>query len=183
MAGSVCQIVHKNHQCSDSGEIAGPGEADKDDCDDVMSQHLVEVLASGLQEMRNRHTIVEPQRYHVVPPDFVVELVRELQKHVFDIVQPDLVIAHKKAKSHNEGVEAQLPQGLQTLGVRVDSVHRQTCSEPSLHLSVVVPRCLHRALVNHPFRNSVFVSSVRGFQDGVWNDISGSHVPDAEMGY
>ena len=37
------------------GEVAGPGEADEDDCDDVMSQHLVEVLAPGLQEMRHLH--------------------------------------------------------------------------------------------------------------------------------
>lgn len=64
----VGEVVDDHHHGADAVEVAGPGEREQQHGDDVVYEHLPEVLALDVEELRHDQRQVEAELDVVVPP-------------------------------------------------------------------------------------------------------------------
>lgn len=61
--------MQQEHEGADAVQVADPAEGEQRDGGEVVHEHLPEVLAPHVPELRQRQRPVERRADHVVPPD------------------------------------------------------------------------------------------------------------------
>lgn len=77
---NVTAVVHQQHQRADAMQVADPTERNQHQGQDVMDEHLPEVLSLVVDELGEGQRPIEGHRDHVVPPDVVVDRLKLKKK-------------------------------------------------------------------------------------------------------
>lgn len=104
--------MYEQHERAHPDEVARPREGHECDGGHVVHEHLPEVLAPHVEELREGQRPVEAHLHHVVPPRARVQQVaRVVVPAVADVPQPRLVPQRDQAEQEDARVVQPPPPG------------------------------------------------------------------------